>query len=244
MSLIRVDGVSKAFWIPDVHRATVREHLLGLFEPRRFERLQVLNGVSFDVQRGEALGIMGRNGCGKSTLLKILCGVYPPDRGRVETDAVMTPMLELGAGWNPELDAVDNIYLIGSVMGLSLREIRQSVDEVLAFAELQRFANLKLAHYSSGMASRLAYAVAFRAVREVLVLDEIFAVGDAGFRQRCEDRYRQLHAGGHTMLLVSHDPRIISSFCTRALLLDNGQIVTDGPAADVADQYMAMLTQP
>lgn len=243
MALITVDAVSKSFWIPDVHRATLREHLLGMFEPRRFEKLQVLDGVSFEVQRGEALGIMGRNGCGKSTLLKVLCGVYPPDQGRVETSAQMTPLLELGAGWNPELDAVDNIYLIGSVMGLSLREIRQSVDEVLAFAELERFARLKLAHYSSGMSSRLAYAVAFRAVREVLVLDEIFAVGDAGFRQRCEERYRQLHAAGHTMLLVSHDPRIISTFCTRAVLLDHGQIVMDGPAADVADRYLATLTQ-
>jgi ABC-type polysaccharide/polyol phosphate transport system ATPase subunit len=243
MSLITVDAVSKAFWIPDVHRATLREHLLGMFEPRRFQRLQVLDGVSFDVRRGEALGIMGRNGSGKSTLLKIVCGVYPPDRGRVGTDAVITPMLELGAGWNLELDAVDNIYLIGSVMGLSLREIRHSVDEVLAFAEIERFAHLKLAHFSSGMASRLAYAVAFRAVREVLVLDEIFAVGDAGFRQRCEERYRQLHAGGHTMLLVSHDPRIISEFCTRALLLDHGRIVMDGPAADVAGRYLSTLTR-
>jgi ABC-type polysaccharide/polyol phosphate transport system ATPase subunit len=116
------------------------------------------------------------------------------------------------------------------------------VDEVLAFAELEQFANLKLAHFSSGMASRLAYAVAFRAVREVLVLDEIFAVGDAGFRQRCEERYRQLHAGGHTMLLVSHDPHIISTFCSRALLLENGHIVMDGPSTEVADRYMEMLT--
>ena len=242
MSIITVDAVSKAFWIPDVPRATVREHLLGLLTPRRFERLQVLDGVSFDVRPGEALGIMGRNGSGKSTLLKILCGIYPPDRGRVDTRAVITPMLELGAGWNLELDAVDNIYLIGSVMGLSLRQIRESIDEVLAFAELERFANLKLAHYSSGMASRLAYAVAFRAVRDVLVLDEIFAVGDAGFRQRCEERYRQLHAAGHTMLLVSHDPRIVSEFCGRALLLDGGKIVMDAPAADVAARYLSTLT--
>ena len=244
MPLIEVDAVSKGFWIPSVHRETVREHLLGLFEPRRFERLQVLDGVSFDVARGEALGIMGRNGSGKSTLLKILCGVYQPDQGRVETRGVITPMLELGAGWNLDLDAVDNIYLIGSVMGLSLRDIRQSVGEVLAFAELERFAKLKLAHYSSGMASRLAYAVAFRAVREVLVLDEIFAVGDAGFRQRCEERYRQLQDDGHTMVLVSHDPRIISTFCSRALLIDNGHIAMDGSAGDVAERYVSMLTHP
>src|SRR5207253_11076717 len=130
--LLDVDGVSKAFWIPSVRRETVREHVFGLLQPRRFERLHVLDQVSFGLRRGEALGIMGRNGSGKSTLLKVVCGVYPPDRGRVETMAQMTPVLELGAGWNLELDAVDNIYLIGSVMGLSLREIRQSIDEVLA----------------------------------------------------------------------------------------------------------------
>src|SRR5436189_2434189 len=171
MPLISVEAVSKGFSIPDVHRATLREHLLGLFEPRRFERLQVLDGVSFDVRRGEGLGIMGRNGSGKSTLLKIVSGVFLPDEGRVSTRAAITPILELGVGWNPELDAVDNVLLIGSVMGLSLQQIRQSMDEILAFAELERFANLKLMHYSSGMSARLGYAVAFQAVREVLVLD-------------------------------------------------------------------------
>ena len=139
---------------------------------------------------------MGRNGSGKSTLLKIMCGVYQPDQGRVSARASITPILELGVGWNPELDAVDNVLLIGSVMGLSLAEIHRSMDEILAFAELERFAHLKLKHYSSGMSERLGYAVAFKAVREVLVLDEIFAVGDAGFRARCERRYRELRSLG------------------------------------------------
>src|SRR2546430_13430459 len=200
MSLIEVDGVSKGFWIPSVRRDTVREHLLGLLQPRQFQRLQVLDDVSFDLRPGEALDVMGRNGSGKSTLLKIICGVYPPDRGRVHVRAAVTPILELGVGWNPELDAVDNVLLIGSVMGLSLQQIRQSMDEILAFAELERFANLKLMHYSSGMSARLGYAVAFQAVREVLGLDEIFAVGDAGFRERCEERYQQLRSAGHTVI--------------------------------------------
>jgi ABC-type polysaccharide/polyol phosphate transport system ATPase subunit len=242
MSLIEVDNVSKAFRIPSVHRQTIREHLLGMFEPRRFQQLQVLDGVSIEVRRGEALGIMGRNGSGKSTLLKIVCGVFLPDQGRVSTRAAITPILELGVGWNPELDAVDNVLLIGSVMGLSLQQIRRSMDEILAFAELERFANLKLMHYSSGMSARLGYAVAFQAVREVLVLDEIFAVGDAGFRERCEDRYRQLRSLGHTVIVVSHDPRIISTFCDRAVLLDGGHIVMDSGASDVADRYVSMLT--
>jgi ABC-type polysaccharide/polyol phosphate transport system ATPase subunit len=244
MSLIDVEAISKAFWIPSVQRETIREHLLGMLRPRRFQRLQVLDGVSFDVRRGEALGIMGRNGSGKSTLLKIVCGVYLPDQGRVTTHAAITPILELGVGWNPELDAVDNIFLVGSVMGLSLEQIGRSVDDILAFAELERFANLQLKHYSSGMSARLGYAVAFRAVREVLVLDEIFAVGDVGFRARCEERYRQLRASGHTAIIVSHDPRIITTFCDRALLLDGGCIVVEGEAGAVARRYVSMLTEP
>jgi ABC-type polysaccharide/polyol phosphate transport system ATPase subunit len=242
MPLIEVDSVSKAFKIPSVHRQTIREHLLGVFEPRRFERLQVLDGVSVDVRRGEALGIMGRNGSGKSTLLKIMCGVFLPDQGRVTTRAAITPILELGVGWNPELDAVDNVLLIGSVMGLSLQQIRRSMDEILAFAELERFANLKLMHYSSGMSARLGYAVAFQAVREVLVLDEIFAVGDAGFRERCEERYWQLRSLGHTVIVVSHDPRIITEFCDRAVLLEGGHILMEGDATEVSDRYVSMLT--
>jgi ABC-type polysaccharide/polyol phosphate transport system ATPase subunit len=242
MSLIEVEAVSKGFWIPSVRRDTVREHLLGLLQPRQFQRLQVLDDVSFDLRPGEALGVMGRNGSGKSTLLKIVCGVYPPDRGRVHVRAAVTPILELGVGWNPELDAVDNVLLIGSVMGLSLRQIHQSMDEILTFAELERFANLKLKHFSSGMSARLGYAVAFKAVREVLVLDEIFAVGDAGFKARCEERYWELRALGHTVIIVSHDPRVISSFCDRALLLEGGRIMVDGKASDIAERYVSMLT--
>ena len=242
MALIDVQGVSKAFWIPSVHRQTIREHLLGLMQPRSFQRLQVLDDVSLELAPGEALGIMGRNGSGKSTLLKIISGVYLPDRGEVRARAAITPVLELGVGWNPELDAIDNILLVGSVMGLSLAEIRQSLDEILAFAELERFANMQLKHYSSGMSERLGYAVAFKAVRDVLVLDEIFAVGDAGFKARCERRYRELRSLGHSAIIVSHDPRIIATFCDRAVLLDSAHIVAEGPAQDIANQYVATLT--
>jgi ABC-type polysaccharide/polyol phosphate transport system ATPase subunit len=241
-SLIDVSSVSKTFRIPTVRRQTVREHVFGLLEAKNFEELRVLDGISFDVQRGETVGIMGRNGSGKSTLLKIICGIYHPDAGTVRLGASITPILELGVGWNPELDAIDNVLLIGSVMGLSLGEIRRSMDEILAFAELEPFARLKLKHYSSGMSARLAYSVAFKAVRDVLVLDEIFAVGDAGFRARCEERYWQLRAQGHTVLIVSHDPRTIATFCDRAILLDAGRVAMTGSAKDVADRYLSTLT--
>lgn len=242
-SVIEVEGVCKSFTIPSVRRETVREHALDFFRPRANERLRVLDEVSFELRQGESLGLMGRNGSGKSTLLKIVSGIYPADSGRVDVHAPVTPILELGVGWNPDLDAIDNIELLGTVMGLTLKELRAATPEILEFAELQKFAHLELRHYSSGMAARLAYAVAFRAVRDILILDEIFAVGDAGFKERCQVRYRDMHRAGHSMLLVSHEPRTIAAFCERALLLDDGRIVMTGPAGEVADRYLALLTE-
>jgi ABC-type polysaccharide/polyol phosphate transport system ATPase subunit len=242
MPLIEVRDVSKRFRIPSVRRETIREHALDLFRPRPSETLHVLESVTFDLHPGEALGLMGRNGSGKSTLLKILSGIYPPDGGHVVRRAPVTPILELGVGWNPDLDAIDNIYLLGGVMGLSLGELRRATSEILAFADLERFAHLELRHYSSGMAARLAYSVAFRAVREILILDEIFAVGDAGFRERCQQRYQRLRETGHTLLLVSHEPRTIAAFCDRALLLESGRIVMADRAGIVADEYVRLLT--
>lgn len=241
-AVIEVAGVARSFVIPDAQRTTVRAHALALFRPRRFRELRVLDDVSFELRPGETLGLMGPNGAGKSTLLRIIAAIYRPDRGTVTVREPLTAVLALGLGWNPELDAVDNVYLLGSVMGLSLGEIRNAIDEILAFAELERFARLKLQHYSSGMAARLAYAVAFHAVRGILVLDEIFAVGDAGFKARCEARYRELRAAGHAVLLVSHDPRIVSTFCDRALLLDRGRIVMAGDPAKVSRAYLELVT--
>lgn len=241
--IVEVAGVAKTFTIPSGRRDTVREHALDFFRPRLLERLRVLQSVSFELRQGESLGLMGRNGSGKSTLLKIVSGIYPADSGRVEVHAAVTPILELGVGWNPDLDAIDNIELLGTVMGMTLKQLRAATGEILAFAELEKFARLELRHYSSGMAARLAYAVAFRAVREVLILDEVFAVGDAGFKERCQQKYRDLHRTGHSMLLVSHEPRTIAAFCDRALLLEAGEIAFAGPAEIVANRYLELLTE-
>jgi ABC-type polysaccharide/polyol phosphate transport system ATPase subunit len=242
--LIEVQGLSKSFHVPTVRWETVREHFFGLFQPRSFDMLQVLKDVNLEVQRGETVGIMGRNGSGKSTLLKIICGIYEADAGSVIVRAPVTPILELGIGWDPDLDAVDNILVLATVMGMSLQEAKGSVDEVLDFAGLEKFANLQLRHFSSGMASRLAYAVAFKAVREVLVLDEIFAVGDAGFKARCEERYRRLSAEGYTVILVSHDMGAVLNFCNRALLLDQGSIVMNDSAEKVTAAYLQVSSSP
>jgi ABC-type polysaccharide/polyol phosphate transport system ATPase subunit len=241
-AVIEAAGVSKSFTIPSSRRETVREHALDFFRPRPQERLRVLESVSFELRQGESLGLMGRNGSGKSTLLKIVSGIYPADSGHVDVHAAVTPILELGVGWNPDLDAIDNIELLGTVMGMTLKQLRAATQEILEFAELEKFAHLELRHYSSGMAARLAYAVAFRAVRDVLILDEVFAVGDAGFKERCQQRYRDLHRAGHAMLLVSHEPRTIAAFCDRALLLEDGEIVLAGSAETVAHRYLELLT--
>ena len=242
-TLVDVDAVSKSFWIPDEPRHTIREHIMAGFTPRPRRLLPVLDSVSLQLRKGEALGVMGANGCGKSTLLKLICGIYIPDEGTITTRAPITPILELGVGWNPELDAVDNVYLIGGLMGLSLAEIGKSLDAILEFAELRSFARMHLKHFSSGMAARLAYAVAFQAVRDVLVLDEVLAVGDAGFKRRCEARYQEIRAAGHTTLVVSHEPNLIRSFCDRAVLLREGRVVAEGPAGEVADAYLASLVK-
>jgi len=241
--VIRAHDVHKHFRIPSAKRSTVREHFFGIFTPRRFERLDVLAGVSFEIERGETVAIIGRNGCGKSTLLKILAGIYLPNAGSVDVRAGVTPILELGLNFNPQLNARENVYLTGTAMGLTIAKLEAELGQILAFAELERFADLELKHFSSGMCSRLAYAVAFRAVRDVLLLDEIFAVGDAGFTRRCEDRYRELNDAGHTIVLVSHSEATVSDFCKRAILIEQGVIVADGPAKDVSMIYEELLAK-
>jgi ABC-type polysaccharide/polyol phosphate transport system ATPase subunit len=241
MALIEVRDLCKSFRIPSVRRDTVREHVLDFLRPRPTEVLTVLDGINLELHQGETLGIMGRNGCGKSTLLKIVAGIYQADTGSVGVNSPLTPILDLGVGWNGELDAIDNILLIGTVMGMSIGELRAASDEILAFAGLERFANLPLKHFSTGMAERLAYSVAFMAVREVLLLDEIFAVGDVEFKDRCQKRFRELQRAGHATVLVSHNPRYIAAFCDRAALLEDGRIEMWGAGEEVAKAYETLL---
>jgi ABC-type polysaccharide/polyol phosphate transport system ATPase subunit len=238
--VIEAHAISKSFRIPGTRRETVREHVLGFLRRPPVQTLDVLRDVSFEVQRGETIGIMGRNGCGKSTLLKILCGIYEADSGSVIVRAPLVPILELGIGWNPELTAVDNVMILGSILGMTVKEARTSVEEILDFAGLEKFANMELKHFSSGMASRLAYSVAFKATRDILVIDEVFAVGDAGFRARCEDRYRELSAAGCTVVLVSHDPTVIATFCPRAVLLENGRVAMSDTGESVVEAYLSV----
>lgn len=241
MAVLEVVDLRKRFLIPAVRRRTLREHVLGALRPPEVQELEVLDGVSFAVERGETFGIMGRNGSGKSTLLKIIAGIYRADRGEVRLHAPLTPILELGVGWNTELDAVDNIQLAGTIMGLSLRELKAATPEILEFAGLERFARLEVRHYSSGMMARLAFALAFMAVRDVLVLDEIYAVGDAEFRRRCVERFQRLREEGRTIVIVSHQPSDVAELCDRAVLIERGRVVEEGDGSDVARAYGRLL---
>jgi ABC-2 type transport system ATP-binding protein len=246
MVALKVQEIHKSFSIRTVKLDTVREHILNSLKLRKClndrRELRVLNDVSFSVEVGETIGIMGRNGSGKSTLLKIVSGIYLPDSGAIQCSIPITPILDLGVGWNPELDAIDNIYLLGTVMGLTLRELKTAKDEILEFAGLQEFSHLELKHFSSGMAMRLAYSVAFRAVRGLLILDEVFAVGDVEFKEKCYQRYEEIRQEGHTVLMVSHNPGDIERFCDRAILLEGGRIVREGSGQQIANAYVRSLT--
>jgi ABC-2 type transport system ATP-binding protein len=235
-----VDGVSKAFRLPNERVDTLKERVLHPMKRAGYERLEALQDVSFEVEPGEFFGIVGRNGSGKSTLLKCLAGIYRPDSGRIYIDGRLSTFIELGVGFNPDLPARDNVVLNALMLGLSPREARARVASVIEFAELEEFADLKLKNYSSGMHVRLAFSVMIQVDADVLLIDEVLAVGDAAFQQKCFDEFHRLRAEGRTILLVTHDMSAVSRFCDRAVLLERGRLVSGGDPDEVAEQYLAL----
>ncbi len=234
---IEVRDVSKAFRIPVNRARTLRHRVLHPRERRRFRSLRALEDVSFDVQQGEFFGVVGRNGSGKSTLLKLIASIYRTDKGTIRVAGRMAPFIELGVGFNPELSARDNVVLNGVMMGLTPREARRRYDEVIEFAELEEFTELKLRNYSSGMRVRLAFAVMVQVDADVMVIDEVLAVGDASFQERCAETFAQLIDRGKTIVLVTHSMANIRQYCHRALLLEAGRIDTIGDPGEVAARY-------
>jgi ABC-type polysaccharide/polyol phosphate transport system ATPase subunit len=237
---IVVDGVSKRFNVPKERYFTLKERALHGFRRTRFEPLVGLRDVSFTVQPGEFFGILGRNGSGKSTLLKCLAGIYSMDSGVVRIDGRLSTFIELGVGFNPDLAARDNIVLNAILLGLDQREARRRVDEVIEFAELEEFTDLKLKNYSSGMHVRLAFAVMIQVDADVLLIDEVLAVGDAAFQQKCYQEFERMREEGKTILFVTHDMNAVNRFCDRAVLLERGQVVTIGSPADVSGKYLSI----
>lgn len=234
-----VQDLAKTFRIPKQHVHTLKERALHPFRSTDYREYPVLRDVSFEVERGEFFGIVGRNGSGKSTLLKCMAGIYRPERGRIAVAGRLAPFIELGVGFNPDLTALDNVVINGVMMGLSPREARRRFDEVIAFAELEDYLDLKLKNYSSGMQVRLAFAVMVQASADVLLIDEVLAVGDAAFQQKCLDVFYRLRDEGRTIILVTHDMTAVEQFCHRAMFLQDGEIQMLGDPVEVGRAYLA-----
>ena len=237
---IRVKHLHKSFKLPTERAWGLKQAIFNRLKGiKGFKEQKVLRGLDFEVKKGEFLGIVGRNGSGKSTLLKVLSGIYVPEKGDVEIYGTLVPFIELGVGFNPELTGRENIYLNGALLGFSNAEVDEMYDEIVEFAELKDFMDQKLKNYSSGMQVRLAFSIAIRARGDILILDEVLAVGDAAFQQKCNDYFASLH-GNQTVVLVTHSMDNVRKFCDRAILIENGKIKCEGDPEKVADEYMSL----
>lgn len=232
--------VHKRFRIPEERSHTLKERALHPLRRSRHEDLHALKDISFAVQPGEFFGIVGRNGSGKSTLLKCLAGIYRVDEGAIWCNGRMSTFIELGVGFNPDLAAYENVALNGIMLGLSPREARARYERVIEFAELEEFQDLKLKNYSSGMHVRLAFSVAIQVDAEILLIDEVLAVGDAAFQQKCFDVFSRMREEGRTIIFVTHDMSAVTRFCRRAMLLERGEVVSIGDPRDIADRYLEL----
>jgi lipopolysaccharide transport system ATP-binding protein len=238
---IQVESLAKRFRIPLDRSTTLKYRLAHLRSASRFRDLWALRGVSFEIPEGQFVGIIGANGSGKSTLLKILSCIYKPTAGEMRLAGQISPFLELGVGFNPELTARENVYVNGAILGLSRPELERRMDGILAFAELEEFADQKLKNYSSGMQVRLAFTVAIQAEASIFLMDEVLAVGDARFQAKCFEVFARYRRQGRTVVLVTHDLGAVDFHCDRALLFDHGQLIADGPANQVTSRYLRQV---
>jgi ABC-type polysaccharide/polyol phosphate transport system ATPase subunit len=234
---LRITQLNKTFRLPHEQAHTLKERALHPFRHRKVDTLHAVRDFELAIPRGEFHGIVGRNGSGKSTLLKCIAGIYRVDSGQVEIAGRLSPFIELGVGFNPDLTARDNVIINAIMLGLSRREALARFDDIVDFAELHDFMDLKLKNYSSGMHVRLAFAVAIQVEADILLIDEVLAVGDAAFQRKCYDEFSRLKASGRTIVFVTHDMGAVERFCDRATLLERGRHVLTGPSAEVARRY-------
>src|SRR3954469_4423885 len=238
--VIEVRGVEKSFRVPEHRIDSLKERAAHPLARMEYREQRALRDISFDVHQGEFFGIVGRNGSGKSTLLKILASIYRADAGRVRIAGRLAPFIELGVGFNTELTARENAVLNGLLMGLTLREARRRLGAVLEFAELEDFVDLKLKNYSSGMMVRLAFAVMVQADADIMLVDEVLAVGDAAFGQKCMDVFYDKRRAGKTIVLVTHDMAVVQSLCDRAMLIHDGELRYIGEPEGAALSYLRL----
>ncbi|HEL1008035.1 TPA: ABC transporter ATP-binding protein [Streptococcus equi subsp. zooepidemicus] len=241
---VTVDHVSKSFKLPTEATKSFRTALVNRFKGiKGYTEQHVLRDISFDVYKGDFFGIVGRNGSGKSTLLKIISQIYVPEKGQVTVEGKMVSFIELGVGFNPELTGRENVYMNGAMLGFTTEEVDDMYDDIVDFAELHDFMNQKLKNYSSGMQVRLAFSVAIKAQGDVLILDEVLAVGDEAFQRKCNDYFMERKESGETTILVTHDMGAVKKYCNRAVLIENGLVKAYGEPFDVANQYSVDNTE-
>jgi lipopolysaccharide transport system ATP-binding protein len=233
-----VQDIYKSFRLYHEKKSTLYEHLVGLLSKSRgYEKLDVLNGISFNVKKGEMMGIIGKNGQGKTTLLQILSGILKPDRGIVKLFGSTVPLLSLGAGFQPDLSAIDNIIMYGLYLGLRKKELKELVPEILAYSELERFADTKVKHFSTGMNARLAFATAVQVNPEILLVDEVLSVGDVAFREKSFQTFLSFKRKGKTIVFVSHSLKLVRRLCDRAIFIQGGKIQKSGRPDEVVDEF-------
>lgn len=223
---VKVTHVTKSFIVPHERHNSLKQTVFNLLSPRRFTKFEALKDINFEVKQGEFYGIIGRNGSGKSTLLKILAQIYQPSKGEVMVEGRLSPFIELGVGFNMELTGRENVYLNGIILGLTRPEIDKLFDDIVQFAELEEFIDQKLKNYSSGMQVRLAFSIAIRAHRGILLIDEVLAVGDSAFQKKCFQSFYDLKKNGNTIIFVTHDMSAVKRFCDRVLIIDKGKQIT------------------
>lgn len=242
-SMIEVRGVSKDFLLPHLRANTLKTRFVNMFRKRRVMEVQhALRDIDFEVREGEFLGVVGRNGSGKSTLLKILAGIYVPTSGYTVSRGRLVPFIELGVGFNPELTGRENVYLNGALLGFSKTEVQEMYDDIVRFAELEDSMDQKLKYYSTGMYVRIAFSVATRARAEILLIDEVLAVGDTAFRRKCFDHFHALKRRGTTIVFVTHDMAAVREFCDRAIMIEDSRIVANGAPDYVAEEYAKLFS--
>lgn len=237
--MIKVEHLTKRFRIPHEIRNTVFESIIKILKPIKYEEFNAIDDVSFEVNKGECIGIIGKNGSGKSTLLKLLAGIIRPNSGKITIDGKIVPFLELGLGFSGELTGRDNVYLNGMLLGLSKKELDKRFQEIVEFSELGNFIDTKLKNYSSGMHLRLAFSIAIHAKGDVYLVDEVIAVGDAEFKKKCFDIFQYFKQQGKTIVLVSHAMDTIEEMCEKTILLEKGNLKYFGETKEVIDLYMS-----
>ncbi len=235
---IKVEKVSKTFRVPHQKINSMRSAFVNIFNKKTYEEFIALDEISFEVKKGEFVGIIGKNGSGKSTLLKILAGVYEADKGKIIVNGGVSPFLELGIGFNPELSGRNNVYLNATILGLTRKEIDEKFDEIVKFSEIGKFIDQQVKNYSSGMKAKLAFSVSIHAKRDILLMDEVLAVGDVAFQYKCMNEFEKYKEQGRTVVLVSHSIDTVREYCDKVIFINDSKIAKSGNPEEVCDEYI------